>query len=69
MTTFARAGRKAVATFLFASLGVLVGSSVFDAGWPLWQQASSVGIGAVLNLVYRWSEAVVREPITSSKES
>ena len=61
MTKFARAARKAVATFLFASTGVVVGSSVFDVGWPLWQQALSVGVGALLNLVYRWSESVVRE--------
>mgnify|MGYP006921356249 CR=1 FL=1 len=48
--------RKAVATFLFASIGQLVGVAVFDADIAVWKLAVGNGIGALLNLVYRWAE-------------
>lgn len=61
MIKFKVAARKAIATFLFATLGVIAGMSVMDVNVATWQIAASTGIGAVLNLVYRWSEAVVQE--------
>lgn len=61
MSKMQAAARKALATFLFASLGCIVGFSVFEVDVALWQTAAGTGIGAVLNLVYRWSEAVVGE--------
>jgi hypothetical protein len=61
MSRFKTAARKAVATFLFATLGVVAGFNVMDVDVATWQVALGTGLGAVLNLVYRWSEAVVRE--------
>lgn len=51
-----RAARKATATFLFGSLGVITGQQVFDIDAPTWKLSASVGVGAVLNLLYRWAE-------------
>ena len=58
---FVAAARKGVATFLFATLGVIIGANVMALDVATWQLAVSTGIGAVLNVVYRWSEAVVQE--------
>lgn len=55
-SNFIAALRKAVATFLFAGIGVLVGNDLLDIDTPTWKLAASVGGGAVLNLVYRWAE-------------
>jgi hypothetical protein len=55
--------RKAVATFLFSTLGMLVGVNVLDVDIATWKLVVSTGIGSLLNLVYRWSEAVVKEPL------
>jgi len=60
-SNFRMASRRAVATFLFSTLGVLLGANVMALDVATWQLALSTGIGAVLNLVYRWSEAVVAE--------
>ena len=56
MDKFMSAARKATATFLFASLGVIAGNAFFDVDVEAWKQAASVGLGALLNLVYRWAE-------------
>lgn len=56
MPGFIRALRKAVATFLFASIGLLIGAPVFGIETETWKLAASTGLGAVLNLVYRWAE-------------
>ena len=56
VTKFVAAARKATATFLFAGLGVVVGGPAFDIDAPAWKLAASVGLGAVINLVYRWAE-------------
>lgn len=61
MTKFKQAARKATATFLFATLGVVVGAPVLDYDIELWQAAAGAGLGAIINLVYRWSESVVKE--------
>lgn len=47
--------KKAVATFLFASTGILVGGAVGDLA--VWKTALWVGVGAIINFVYRWAEA------------
>ena len=56
MPKFLTAARKAVATFLFAGLGVVLGVPVLDIEADTWKLVVSVGAGAVLNLVYRWAE-------------
>ena len=53
---FIAAFRKAVATFLFASLGLLIGAPLLGIDTETWKLAVSTGLGAVLNLVYRWAE-------------
>lgn len=61
MYGFKNALRKAVATFLFASLGCIVGFNVMNVDIAVWQTALGTGIGALVNLAYRWSESVVKE--------
>lgn len=62
MTKLTRAARRAAATFVFAGAGTLVGNSIFDVDAAVWKAAAGVGIGALINLVYRWAEAVLKEP-------
>ena len=50
--------KKAVATFIFATSGALVGTPLL--GVEFWKTAAAVGLGAVLNFVYRWSEAYLK---------
>jgi hypothetical protein len=61
MTKFLPAARKAIATFLFATLGVLIGFNIADVDVATLEVALGTGLGAIINLVYRWSEAVVHE--------
>lgn len=62
MSNFQRSARKALATFIFATIGsLLTVNGIFDADLALWKTALGSGIGAVLNLVYRWAEAVKDE--------
>ena len=53
--------RRGVATFLFATLGCLVGFPILDVDVATWKVALSTGLGSIVNTVYRWSEAVVNE--------
>jgi hypothetical protein len=62
MTELARALRRAVATFLFATLGTVSTLSIFDTDVATWKIIVGTGVGALVNLVYRWSEAVLKEP-------
>jgi hypothetical protein len=62
-SNFKKSLRKALATFLFSTLGMLVGVNILDVDIATWKLVASTGIGSVLNLVYRWSEAVVKEPL------
>lgn len=62
MTKLTRAARRAVATFVFATVGTLAGNSIFDVDAAAWKPIVGAGIGALLNLAYRWSEAVIKEP-------
>lgn len=58
---FAPAFRKAVATLIFSTLGVIVGIPVLDIDVETWKLAASTGIGSLVNLAYRWAEGVMRE--------
>ena len=49
---------RAVATFIFAFLGVAVGSATGQL--EISESAIWAGVGAVLNLVYRAAEAYIR---------
>lgn len=62
MTSLVRALRRAVATFIFASVGTVGTLSVFDTDVATWKIIVGTGIGALINLGYRWSEAVLKEP-------
>jgi hypothetical protein len=61
MTKFTAAFRKALATFVFATAGLLVGVNVFDADVAFWQLVASTGIGSLINLAYRWAEAEIKK--------
>lgn len=60
MTNFTTAGKKALATFIFATAGVIVGSPVVGLDTEAWKLAVGTGIGALINLAYRWSESVLK---------
>jgi hypothetical protein len=47
--------KKAVATFVFATSGALIGTPVF--GIEFWKTAAAVGVGSLLNFIYRWTES------------
>lgn len=49
--------KKAVATFVFASSGILVGGAV--GGLEIWKTALWTGVGALINFVYRASEQYI----------
>lgn len=62
MTKFVKSAKKAVATFLFAGLGVTVANPVLDMDVAQWKLVVATGAGALINLAYRWSEAALKEP-------
>ena len=49
--------KKAVATFIFASTGILVGGAV--GGLDIWKTALWTGVGALINFVYSASEEYI----------
>jgi len=57
---FNLAGRKALATFVFATTGVLAGANLFDLDAATWKLVVSTGLGSLVNLAYRWSESVLK---------
>jgi hypothetical protein len=61
ITAMKNAFRKALATFIFSSAGALVGINVFDADVEAWKVAASLGIGALINLAYRWAETEMKK--------
>ena len=63
MNKLLRALRKAVATFIFATGGLLLGANLFGIDAATWKLIASVGLGALVNLAYRWSESVIKEPV------
>lgn len=58
---FRKAFRKALATFVFATTGQLVGLPLLDVDVAVWKSVAASGVGALLNLAYRWSESAVKE--------
>lgn len=61
MREFPAAARKAAATFVFSSVGVIGGGSIVGVDASAIELAVLTGIGAVLNLAYRWAEAEVKK--------
>lgn len=61
MEKFKVALHKAVATFVFATTGALIGNPVFNLNVAIWKVAATTGLGALINLAYRWSEAVINK--------
>lgn len=59
-TGFTRALRRAVATFVFAAAGQLVGLGVLDMDVAAWKPIVSAGLGALINLAYRWAEPIAK---------
>ena len=59
---FKKALRKAVATLLFSTLGLLAGVNLLDVDMATWKLLVSTGIGSLLNLAFRWAEGVLKEP-------
>lgn len=59
--TYRDALRRSAATFVFAFTGSLAGLNLLDAEVGVWKTAAATGIGALLNLAYRVSEAWLRE--------
>ena len=52
--------KKAVATFIFSASGILIGNQIRAFSDPVWEIAFWVGVGSLLNLIYRWSEAYLK---------
>jgi hypothetical protein len=48
--------RRSAATFIFSSLGVIGGGAIVGVDATTLELAVLTGIGAVLNLAYRWAE-------------
>ena len=42
-------------------VGVIVGLPLLDVDVAVWQSVAASGVGALLNLAYRWSESAVQE--------
>lgn len=61
MEKFLPAFKKACATFIFASTGCLIGFNVMDVDVEVWKTAVGTGLGALVNLAYRWSESALKE--------
>jgi hypothetical protein len=55
-----KAAKKALATFIFATAGVLIGAPVFDIDVETWRLAAGTGLGALINFVYRWAETELK---------
>lgn len=62
MNTIMRALRRATATFVFATAGTVATLSIFETDVATWKIIVGTGMGALINLAYRWSEAVLKEP-------
>lgn len=51
--------KKALATFVFASTGILMGGAL--GGLEVWKTALWAGVGALINFLYRASEQFVND--------
>ncbi len=52
---------RSVATFVFATAGVLIGVPLLEADVELWKLAAGTGLGSLLNLAYRVSEGWLQD--------
>jgi uncharacterized oligopeptide transporter (OPT) family protein len=52
------AAKKALATFIFASSGILMGGALGDL--KVWETAFWMGVGALVNFFYRASEQYIK---------
>lgn len=52
--------KRALATFVFAFTGVLVGGALGTV--PVWESALWAGVGALVNFVYRAAETYLNTP-------
>ena len=59
MTKYQAAAKKALATFVFASTGILMGGAL--GGLEVWKTALWAGVGALINFLYRASEQFVND--------
>lgn len=56
-----RSLRKAFATFVFSTTGVLVGFNVMEMDVETWRLVIGTGLGSLINFAYRWAEAEVKK--------
>lgn len=56
MTDLQDVVRRAAATFIFSTLGVVGGGAIIGVDAATWELAALTGVSAVLNLAYRWAE-------------
>lgn len=61
MSQLKTAARKAAATFIFSTGGLFIGVNLFDADLAFWKLVASTGLGALVNLSYRWAESAMKE--------
>ena len=59
MTKYQPAAKKALATFVFASTGILMGGAL--GGLEVWKTALWAGVGALINFLYRASEQFIND--------
>lgn len=57
MIKYQAPAKKALATFVFASTGILLGGAL--GGVEVWKTALWAGIGALINFLYRASEEFI----------
>ena len=60
LTGFQRATRRALATFVFATTGQLIGLPLLDMDVAAWKPVAAAELDALVNLAYRWAEPIVR---------
>ena len=58
-----KAARKALATFIFATAGALIGAPVFDMDVEAWKLVASTGLGSLINFADRWAEAELKAEV------
>lgn len=59
MMKYQIAAKKALATFVFTSTGILMGGAL--GGLEVWKTALWAGVGALINFLYRASEQFVND--------
>jgi hypothetical protein len=54
---YSESAKRAVATFVFASTGILIGGAISDL--DIWKTALWTGVGSLINYIYRASEEYI----------